>query len=267
MKRSWNAIPNLGIRSLHLLLAVSFGTLLFAVAGYAQSPDTKPCEIKTPPVEVNQTVFLKYASQQNDLNDIQTDLRNMFSRMKIYGIPSQYAITMRGTPDDIALAVKLIADLDRPKKTYRLTYTITETDSGKPAGAGHYAMIATSGERQIFKQGDRIPIFVGTNDAQNTTQNPKVEFVGAQVQYQDVGLMIDSIVQAHDDDVVLRSKVEQSNVSEDKSGVGTQDPIIRQSLLEGTSTLVLGKPRELGALDIPGSTRKLEVQVEAELVK
>jgi hypothetical protein len=67
--------------------------------------------------------------------------------------------------------------------------------------------------------------------------------------------------------VRLRTKVVQSSIAEHKSGVGTQDPVIRQTTLEGTSTLVQGKPLVLGSLDIPGSTRHQEVEVLSELVR
>ena len=63
-----------------------------------------------------QTFYLTNVSQQNDLNDIQTALRNIFtSGAKLYGVPSQNAIIMRGTPDELLLAGKLINDLDKPR--------------------------------------------------------------------------------------------------------------------------------------------------------
>jgi len=37
--------------------------------------------------------------------------------------------------------------------------------------------------------------------------------------------------------------------------------------LEESSTLVLGKPLVLGSLDVPGGTRKQEIDVVAELVR
>jgi hypothetical protein len=46
--------------------------------------------------------------------------------------------------------------------------------------------------------------------------------------------------------------------------VGAGDPIVRQSVLEGTSMLSVGKPLVLGSLDIPDSTRRLEIEAEVE---
>jgi hypothetical protein len=64
----------------------------------------------------------------------------------------------------------------------------------------------------------------------------------------------------------LRSKVEQLWIAEQTSGSGVQDPIIRQSLLEETLFLIAGKPMVLGSIDIPGSTRHLDLEVMMEQV-
>jgi hypothetical protein len=49
--------------------------------------------------------------------------------------------------------------------------------------------------------------------------------------------------------------------------MGVKDPIVRQCVLDGTSTLTVDKPVELGTLDFPGSTRHQEVAMVAELVQ
>ena len=62
-----------------------------------------------------QTFYLTNASQQNDLNDVQTALRNVLPNAKVYGVASQSAIVMRATPDELLLAQKLIDDLDKAR--------------------------------------------------------------------------------------------------------------------------------------------------------
>ena len=73
-----------------------------------------------------QTFYLTNVSQQNDFTDIQTALRNMFQTAKIYGVASQNAIIMRGTPDQLLLAQKLIDDLDKPKPEVMLDVAVLE---------------------------------------------------------------------------------------------------------------------------------------------
>lgn len=63
-----------------------------------------------------QTFYLTNAWQQNDMNDIQTALRNVLGgNVKVYGVASQNAIVVRGTPDELLLSQKLIADLDKAR--------------------------------------------------------------------------------------------------------------------------------------------------------
>ena len=62
-----------------------------------------------------QTFYLTNAWQQNDLNDVQTALRNVMPNAKVYGVQSQNAIVMRATPDELLLAQQLIDDLDKAR--------------------------------------------------------------------------------------------------------------------------------------------------------
>ena len=62
-----------------------------------------------------QTFYLTNAWQQNDLNDVTTALRNVLTNIKVYGVASQNALVVRGTPDELMLAQKLINDLDKAR--------------------------------------------------------------------------------------------------------------------------------------------------------
>jgi type II secretory pathway component GspD/PulD (secretin) len=237
------------------------------IVAHAQSEDSKPSESK-PATEARkpaepgqyQTIYLTNASQQHDLTDIQTAIRNVESNVRVYGTPSQNSISIRGTAEEIALAQKVVADLDRPRKVYRLTFTIVESDSGKRTGAQSFSLVADSGEKTTLKQGGRVPIVTGGFKVEDASQH-------TEVQYLDVGLNIEASVEGFDGGVRLRSKVEQSSLSDEKSGVGAQDPVVHQSVVDGIATLALGKPLLLGSLAIPDSTQTKDVQVVAELVK
>jgi type II secretory pathway component GspD/PulD (secretin) len=238
-------------------VALTLVSLSTCAVAHAQSADIKATGVK-PDTETYQTLYLTNLTQQNDFNDIQTALRNMLPKAHLYGMSSQNAISIRATPEDIQIAQKIVSDLDHSKKLYRLTYTINESDSGKHTGAQSFTLIVASGGKTTFKQGSRVPIVTGVNGDPAT---------GTQVQYMDVGLNIEASADGYMDGLRLRSKVEQTNVADEKSGVGTQDPIVRQTVLDDTTTLAPGKTLILGSLEIPGSTRKQEIAVVAELVK
>jgi hypothetical protein len=158
------------------------------------------------------------------------------------------------------LAEKTIKNLDRPKKTYRLTYTFTEVDGNKSIGTQHFSMVVVSGERTALKQGSRVPLVTGSYDSGKSQAQTEVTYI-------DIGLNFDVLLDESANNVKLHSKVEQSSVADQVSGVGAQDPVIRQTTLQGTSYLTADKPLVLGSLDIPGSTRRMDVEVIMKPIK
>ncbi len=215
-----------------------------------------------PSVETERTFFLHNARTQADQNELLTALRNLLGpETRIFLVPGQAAIVMEGQPDQMALLEKMLRDLDLPRKVYRLTYTLTETDGGKRLGVQHYSMEVEGGLRSQLKQGNRVPLVTGTVPVKDAAS------LSSQVTYIDVGVNLDATVDSLDNGVGLRTKVELSSVAGDLSSTLAADPVLRQTTFEGTSVLTLGKPVELGGLDSPGSTRHTQVEVVAELVK
>lgn len=253
VSRKWNTVRMLAELTLALMI------LAPCASAQTEPADSRPAEAKPGP-ETYQTLYLTNLTQRNEATDLLTDLRNMLPKARLFYVPAQSAISIHGTPDDILLARKIVADLDRPSRIYRLTYTITETDSGKRVGTQHLAFLVTLGQKTDVKQGSRVPIVTGTTDGGSAPQS-------SQVQYLDVGLNIEAYMDGEQDGLKLHTKVEQSSLAEEKSGVGAQDPVIRQTVLEETSILVQGKPMVLGSLDLPGGTRKQEIEVVSELVR
>ncbi|MDT7812373.1 MAG: hypothetical protein QOJ42_2289 [Acidobacteriaceae bacterium] len=234
----------------------------FASHAYAQSSPAKLADLTSAnekPALTYKTFYLSNLIRQQDADEIQTDLRNMLPMAKLYYVPSQSAISIRGSAEDIALAQKMLADLDRPRKAYRLTYTVKETGSGQPDGAQHVTLIVTSGGMTDFKQGTKVPIVTGVYPQGQQPQH-------SDVQYQDVGLEIEATLNGYADGVHLRSRIAQSSVADEKSSIGVQDPVFRQTQLDGTATLVPGKPLILGSLDIPGTNRHQQVEVISEAI-
>lgn len=209
--------------------------------------------------ETYQTLYLT-STGQRDAEDVLVDLRNMLPRAKVVYVSAQNAVSVRGTAEDVQLAQKIISDVDRSAKTYRLTYTITETDGGRQTGKQGFTLVVTSGAKTVLKQGSKVPVVTGVLNEGSSTPN-------SQVQYVDVGFNLEASLEGHGDGLRLRSKVEQSRVAEEKSGLGAQDPMIHQTTLEEISTLTPGKPLLLGSLDVPGTTRRQQIEVVSELIQ
>ncbi len=249
------------VSCVQMLVGLALVLMLLAPCVQAQAQtteqkaaDQKPAESKPFPGSY-QTLYLTNVSELHQLNDVVTDMRNMLPRARLYSVQSQNAVSFFGTAEDLALAQKMIADLDKPQIVYRLTYTITEMDGGKEIGKQHFALTATSGGRTTLKLGSRVPIITGSYDTGATKSN-------SQVQYQDVGLTIDAFL----DGQSLRTKIEQTSPTGERTAGAVQDPVIRQTVLDATANFAAGKPLALGSIDIPGSTRHEDVEVVAEAV-
>lgn len=251
------------------LFAAGVLTLALVPAAFAQSTDNKPAESKPaerpsyqarPPASefVFKTYYLSSVSQQNDANEILIALRNMLEPWtKLYLVSFQNAIELYAPPEQQALAQKIIADLDRPQKIYRLTFTLAESDSGKRVGIQHFSIIVAAGQRTVLKQGDKIPVATGTY---GKGSDP----LQTQFQYLDIGINVDASLTDSPDGLRLKSKIEQSSLGQPSTIAGVQEPVIRQTVLEGSSAIKLNKPLTLGGLDIEGTTRHIDIEVVAE---
>jgi general secretion pathway protein D len=79
-----------------------------------------------------QTFYLTNSSQQSDANEVLTALRNVLDpSSKITLVPSQNAIILRATPDQLLLAQKLINDVDRARPEVVVDVAILEVNRDK----------------------------------------------------------------------------------------------------------------------------------------
>ncbi len=115
-----------------------------------------------------QTFYLTNVAQQNDLNDIQTGLRNVFTTAKLYGIPSQSAIIMRGTPDELLLAGKLISDLDKARPEVVVDISILEVSRALARNIGIQLPQTASIN---FQQSNALTGTTTTTTSSSTTTN------------------------------------------------------------------------------------------------
>ncbi|HEY0308955.1 MAG TPA: cohesin domain-containing protein [Acidobacteriaceae bacterium] len=100
----------------------------------AQNTRTKRTDLDNLAV---QTFYLTNAAQQNDANEVTTALRNLLDpSVKVYLVPSQNAIVMRATTDQLLLAQKLINDLDRTRPEVVVDVAVLEVSKAKERSLG-----------------------------------------------------------------------------------------------------------------------------------
>jgi type II secretory pathway component GspD/PulD (secretin) len=255
-----------------LFVASALAALMAAPSAFAQAPDTQvkqpdACASQAGSIETKTFILANTSGNSRislDGSEILGTLRHVLCPLdKVELVNGQNTFVIQAPPADLVLAKRLIEELDRPKKTYRLTYTITELDSGKSIGTQHYSMVLVTGQRTTMKQGDKIPVATGSYSPSGSTASA----AETQFTYLDVGMNFDATLEELANDVRLQSKVEQSSVGPSNTIAGVQEPVVRQTVLEGTSFLTVGKPVMLGSIDVPNSTHHFDIAVVMDQVK
>ncbi len=84
-----------------------------------------------------QTFYLSNAATQADQNELLTALRNVLSQdTKIFLVPSQNAIVMRSTPDQLLLTQELLNNLDRPHSEVVVDVAVLEVNRERTRNLG-----------------------------------------------------------------------------------------------------------------------------------
>jgi general secretion pathway protein D len=100
----------------------------------AQESRTKRTQLEQLAVKI---FYLSNVAQQNDLNEVVTTLRNVLTpEVKLFAVPGQNAIVVRGTTDEILLAKSLITGLDRAKPEVLVDVYVMEVSRNKLRNIG-----------------------------------------------------------------------------------------------------------------------------------
>ncbi len=141
---------------------------------------------------------------------------------------------------------------------YRLTYTLTDMDGEKRIGAQHYQLVLDAdAESASVDLRASVPVRLGS---ENSTQYTR----------QDTGLRIYAHLRQFANGMELDTNIHQTAFAEGAHGQTSPNgmpPITRQAELNTKALLTENKSVTIGELDIPGSTHRMEVQVELTRVR
>jgi len=82
------------------------------------------------------TFYLQNAATPNELQDAASSLKSMLDISRIQLSPAERAITVRGTPDQMVLARKLLDDIDKPKAEVMIEVVVLEVGRDKLSTLG-----------------------------------------------------------------------------------------------------------------------------------
>lgn len=85
---------------------------------------------------VMKTFYLKNAATSADLQEVAGTLKGILDINKIQVTPELRSLTIRGTPDQMVLAQRLLADLDKPKSEVMVEVVVMEVSRDKIRNLG-----------------------------------------------------------------------------------------------------------------------------------
>jgi hypothetical protein len=205
--------------------------------------------------EVVKTFYFPNVSSPTDLQDIVTTLRTMTETQRVLHIPSHRSILVRGTPEQMVLAERLVDDLNRTQQKtagqYRLEFKISESSNEKKTAAQSYTLLIEPQQVGKLRVGQKVPV------------EPREK----EKQYTDVGKNIDCQLRSETEHTVsLHLIVESSGISLDEHGAAESahgDPVILFAKIDTDTTLELGTPTIVGNFQDPVNKRNFQIEATA----
>ncbi|HZU33400.1 MAG TPA: type II and III secretion system protein, partial [Candidatus Angelobacter sp.] len=128
----------------------------------AQDTQAKRRELEQ---NVVKTFYLGNVSTPTDLQDIVNAIRTVLEVQRIQQIPSQNAIVIKGTPDQLALASKMIDDIDKSKPEVIVDVVVAQVNRDKLRNLG----ITPPQNATVALQGTTTTSSTGTNTTTTST--------------------------------------------------------------------------------------------------
>ena len=124
-----------------------------------------PAKRKDLEQSVIKTFYMSNLSQPTELQDTVNALRQILEIQRLQALPTQNAIVVRGTPDQVALAEKLIGDFDKAKPEVVVDVAIMQINRDKSKTLG----ISPPTSATVALQNNAVNTTTGTSTTSTTT--------------------------------------------------------------------------------------------------
>jgi general secretion pathway protein D len=186
-----------------------------------------------------QTFYLTNASQQSDANEVLTAIRNLLDpSTKINLVPSQNAIVMRATPDQLLLAQKLINDLDRARPEVVVDVAILEVnrDKVRKLGLSLPQSVTLTPQASSTSTTSSSSGTADTTTTSNFTLNSLAHFNSTNLAVSIGGAELDALLTDADTHILQNPSIRATDGQRAQFKVGQRIPIATGSYNAGVST-------------------------------
>lgn len=141
---------------------------------------------------------------------------------------------------------------DRPRSTFRVDFTLRESQDGQKTNERTYTLTVNEGGSGNVRVGSRVPLPAGEKG----------------VQYMDVGLRINCRVrEAEPGDVALEADVDVTSFAAAEGTDVKSAPVLQSISQSASARPALGKPTLLTSVDDVGSRKRIQVEVTVTRAK
>lgn len=239
-------------------------TLILSPSGWLFSQDTATklpqqaskthCEI---PSCVQKILYFSNIAQPTDLQDVVNALRVITDLQRVQQLMGPQIIAIEGTPEQIAIAEKLAAEIDKAKRRfgglgYRLDFKLHESEGDKRLQTRAYSFISEAHQSAKISIERAVPAPVHNDSSSETKQAS--ESTNAR--------SIECRILAENEHT-LELSVETAFASETTAG-GPPSPLLRSRL---HLTVELDKPTMISRIDDPDSNRSFTIELTATRIK
>lgn len=229
------------------------------------------CEI---PSCVQKVLYFSNITQPYELQDVTNAMRTIAEIGRVQEIPGARIIIVEGTAEQVALAEKLAAEIDKDKRRfgglgYRIELKIQESGSGKKGYTRLYSVLTEaretarvsagrmgSGSLSAGKLSSGKPVDSKTPNAPNPENLQEADFGNG-------GDIECRILSENENSIELNLVLTVGSGSERESGARGRVPFtVKQNV-----TVQLGKPTVISTVDDPEGGRTFTVELTATRVK
>lgn len=215
--------------------------------------------------QIVKTFYFPNVYTPTDLQDLVNALRTIVEIQRIQQVPSVQSVIVRATPEQMALAERILNELNASRQRlegeYRLQCKINETNAGENVSSRTYTMLVDRHQTGKLHIGPRIPVLTDENEQSYLDAGKNLDFQIRLVTEHAIGLHI---------------TVDFSAIGQDEQGEhgehGAADsrhrnPILEQTMMETTVMLALGTPVNVGSFQDPVSKHSFQIEVAAVRTK
>jgi general secretion pathway protein D len=182
---------------------------------------------------VMMTFYLQNAATPADLQQAAATLKSILDITRIQTTPDQRSLTIRGTPDQMVLAQKLLTDIDKPKAEVMIEVAVLEVSRDKIRTIG--VNPPTSVSATLAPGGTSSTSSTGTSSGSGFTLNSLAAITANNIQISVPGASLSFLMSDSNTKVIQKPQIRAMDSEKATLKIGDRIPIATGSYQSGIS--------------------------------